>query len=164
MEFLYTICDVNSGDITGGGGGYSQGGGSYSLGSLLILPVSPQEDDIHTHKDSGNIITTYKFTDNVWKIVKVVLPDLVLKSGRESNYGFLNFEFPEHDQLVLGDDGLSYRYNSFSGKWTGNEVVLVTEPCSEINALLDYNSTETSSLKGGISWLKDKVNAPVNNK
>jgi hypothetical protein len=164
MEFLYTICDVNSGDITGGGGGYSEGGGSYSSGSLLVLPVSPQEDDIHTHRDSDNITTTYKFTDNVWKIVKVVLPDLVLKSGRESNYSFLNFEFPEHDQLVLGDDGLSYRYNSFSGEWTGNEVVLVTEPCSEINALLDYNSTETSSLKGGISWLKDKVNAPVNNK
>ena len=164
MEFLYTICDVNSGDITGGGGGYSEGGGSYSSGSLLVLPVSPQEDDIHTHRDSDNITTTYKFTDNVWKIVKVVLPDLVLKSGRESNYGFLNFEFPEHDQLVRGDDGLSYRYNSFSGNWTGNEIMLVTEPCSEINALLDYNSSETSSLKGGISWLKDKVNAPVNNK
>ena len=28
---------------------------------------------------------------------------------------------------MLGDDGLSYRYNSFSGNWTGNEVVLVTD-------------------------------------
>ena len=81
MEFLYTSCDVNSGDITGGGGGYSEGDGSYSIGSLLVLPVSPQKDDIHTHRDSDNITTTYKFTDNVWKIVKVVLPDLVLKSG-----------------------------------------------------------------------------------
>ena len=81
MEFLYTSCDVNSGDITGGGGGYSESDGSYSIGSLLVLPVSPQKDDIHTHRDSDNITTTYKFTDNVWKIVKVVLPDLVLKSG-----------------------------------------------------------------------------------
>lgn len=164
VEFLYTACDVNSGDIAGGGSGFSAGGGSYSSGSLLILPANPQENDIHTYKDSDNIITTYKFINNTWKIIKVVLPDLVIKSGRESNYSFLNFEFPEHDQLVLGDDGLSYRYNSFSGNWTGNQVVFKTDPCSEINSLLKYNSTEANSLKSEISWLKDKVNATVNDK
>jgi hypothetical protein len=31
-----------------------------------------QEDDIHTHRDSDNIVTTYKFIDNVWKITGVV--------------------------------------------------------------------------------------------
>jgi hypothetical protein len=145
-QFLYTICDVNNGDTTGGGSGYG-GDGSYSSGSFIILPVSPQEDDIHTHRDSDNIVTTYKFIDNVWKITGVVLPDLVLKSGRESNYGFLNFEFPDHDQIVFGDDGLSYKYNSFSGNWTGNEMMLVTDPCSIANNMTKdaQNSTFIST-------------------
>ncbi|MFV8351488.1 hypothetical protein [Flavobacterium sp. XS2P14] len=148
-QFLYTICDVNNGDTTGGGSGFG-GDGSYSSGSFIILPVSPQEDDIHTHRDSDNIVTTYKFKDNVWKITGVVLPDLVLKSGRESNYGFLNFEFPDHDQIVFGDDGLSYKYNSFSGNWTGNEMMLVTEPCLKIDLQLDNQliKEKIDALKG----------------
>ena len=149
MQFLYTICDVNNGDTTGGGSGFS-GDGSYSSGSFIILPVSPQEDDIHTHRDSDNIVTTYKFKDNVWKITGVVLPDLVLKSGRESSYGFLNFEFPDHDQIVFGDDGLSYKFNSFSGNWTGNEIILVKEPCLKIDLQLDSQlfKEKIEALKG----------------
>jgi hypothetical protein len=60
--------------------------------------------------------------ENYW----VVLPDLVLKVDEKVT---TKFWISDHDQIVFGDDGLSYKYNSFSGNWTGNEMMLVTEPC-----------------------------------
>ncbi len=150
VVFLYTLCEANTGDFVGGGGG-GGGDGSYSLGSYLVLPVNPQQNAVHTHKDIDGTTITYKFIDNIWKIVQVVLPDLVLKSGRESNYGFLNFEFPEHDQMVMGYDGLSYRYNSFTGNWTGNEVVLEEDPCTiASNITKDALSSTFISAKSNI--------------
>lgn len=51
---------------------------------------------------------------------------------------------------MFGDDGLSYKYNSFSGNWTGNEMMLVTEPCLKIELQLDNQliKEKIDALKG----------------
>lgn len=47
--------------------------------------------------------------------------------------------------------------------WNKNEQEL-PNPCLDLANLMNYNLNSSNSLKSGINWLKDKVNATVNNK
>ncbi len=39
-----------------------------------------------------------------------------------------------------------------------------TTPCDQIKNVMNYNPNDPNSLKSSLNWLKDKVNAPVNDK
>ncbi|WP_197037257.1 hypothetical protein, partial [Flavobacterium sp. ZB4P23] len=47
--------------------------------------------------------------------------------------------------------------------WNKNEQEL-PNPCLDLANLMNYNLNSSNSLKAGINWLKDKVNATVNDK
>ncbi|MFV8441430.1 hypothetical protein [Flavobacterium sp. LB2P44] len=65
---------------------------------------------------------------------------------------------------------IAISWNSLgSGGTTGDESWIKNEqelpnPCLDLGNLMNYNLNSSNSLKSGINWLKDKVNATVNNK
>ncbi len=62
----------------------------------------------------------------------------------------------------------TYSYNPYGVGGGGGSITPppppTTTPCDQIKNVMNYNPNEPNSLKSSLNWLKDKVNAPVNDK
>lgn len=118
-EYLYTTCDsceemanklltINS---CGGGG---SGGGT---GSGPNFPFSPNINQIYDYFSPEGEHIRYQFINNIWKIILISLPDILVKSVPESR-PYLVFDWPQDQQKVYGE-GFVFTYEYGSGSWVG---------------------------------------------
>jgi hypothetical protein len=117
-SYLYTICscEENTYRISCGGNG---GGGS---GSGPEFPANPEENkEVDYFSPEGEHIR-YQFKNNVWRIVLMSLPEVVVKA-KSSTYPYLIFNWPQ-DQRKVYNAGMVFTFESETNTWNG---VLATD-------------------------------------
>jgi hypothetical protein len=87
---------------------------------------------------------------------------IVINNFKKTSYNFV--PMIDRNKSVSDVEDYYWLKSGGGGGYTGAEPVVEEDPCAQIKGLLDYNSTESINLKSNINWLKDKVNAAVNNK
>ena len=116
-EYLYTTCDdceeMAYKTLNGCGGG--GGGGEGQTNS--IFPASPIDNAIVNYFSPEGEHIRYQYINGIWKIILISLPDIVIKTVRESR-PYLIFDWPENNQKVVAE-GFVYTYDSESGNWEG---------------------------------------------
>jgi hypothetical protein len=118
-EYLYTTCDsceemANKLLTTNSCGGGGSGGGT---GSGPNFPFSPNINQIYDYFSPEGEHIRYQFINNIWKIILISLPDIVVKSVPESR-PYLVFDWPQDQQKVYGE-GFVFTYEYRSGSWVG---------------------------------------------
>lgn len=118
-EYLYTTCDsceemANKLLTTNSCGGGGSGGGT---GSGPNFPFSPNINQIYDYFSPEGEHIRYQFINNIWKIILISLPDIVVKSVPESR-PYLVFDWPQDQQKEYGE-GFVFTYESQTGTWVG---------------------------------------------
>ncbi|SDH91052.1 hypothetical protein SAMN04488062_11766 [Flavobacterium omnivorum] len=153
---MYTICscEENTYRISCGG----NGGGSGS-GSGPEFPANPEENkEVDYFSPEGEHIR-YQFKNNVWRIVLMSLPEVVVKA-KSSTYPYLIFNWPQ-DQRKVYNAGMVFTFESETNTWNG---VLATDAiiAQAIEDKID-DSLLDSCLKGIMEQLKMATNADIAN-
>ena len=162
--YLYTTCDCYayrmSGIKCGGGGG---GGGLSSSSSGPAYPSNPPDKTLFTYIDEDGQIITKRYNEEAltWEFFSISLSEVVINNN-PTKYSYLIIQWPIDQQKVVTKDFI-YTYDGASGGWNG---VPATElnPCDQIKNVMNYNPNDSNSFKSNLNWLKDKVNATVNDK
>ena len=115
-EYLYTTCDgceempYKSLNACGGGSG-------TNVQTTSIFPASPIDNAIVNYFSPEGEHIKYQYVNGIWKIILISLPDIVIKTVRESR-PYLIFDWPRNNQKVVAE-GFVYTYYSDSGNWEG---------------------------------------------
>lgn len=146
-EYLYTTCDsceemANKLLTTNSCGGGGSGGGT---GSGPNFPFSPNINQIYDYFSPEGEHIRYQFINNIWKIILISLPDIVVKSVPESR-PYLVFDWPQDQQKVYAE-GFVFTYESQTGSWVGEPTKDPCQTASITTALSkesNYISAKTS--------------------
>ncbi|OUD31369.1 hypothetical protein FPG59_15100 [Flavobacterium sp. FPG59] len=112
--------------------------------------------------DTKSTGTNKSASDDLGTILNEVIIPPRKKATIQINYIY-DWSSPSDNS---NDDSLIWDFEKYGGGGGASAEAVVEEedPCAQIKGLLDYDSTESINLKSNINWLKDKVNAGVNNK
>ena len=155
-SYLYTICSCEENTYRISCGGNGGGGGS---GSGPEFPANPEENkEVDYFSPEGEHIR-YQFKNNVWRIVLMSLPEVVVKA-KSSTYPYLIFNWPQ-DQRKVYNAGMVFTFESETNTWNG---VLATDAiiAQAIEDKID-DSLLDSCLKGIMEQLKMATNADIAN-
>ena len=97
----------------GSGGGLSSGG----TGGGPNFPYSPNTNDTYDYFSPEGEHIRFQFIGNIWKIILISLPEVVVKSVPESR-PYLIFDWPQDQQKAYGE-GFIFTYESETGIWEG---------------------------------------------
>jgi hypothetical protein len=155
-EYLYTTCNdceemayktLNGCGAGGGGGGEGQ--------TNSIFPASPIDNAIVNYFSPEGEHIKYQYINGIWKIILISLPDIVIKTVRESR-PYLIFDWPENNQKVVAE-GFVYTYDSESGNWEGVPEELIAQ---KIEDNIDYTTLDECT-KAIMDKLKNSKNNDV---
>jgi hypothetical protein len=120
-QYVYTTCTPceemaykTTNDCGGGSGGGSSSGGT---GGGPSFPNSPNTNDTYDYFSPEGEHVRFQFIDNIWKIILISLPEVVVKSVPESR-PYLIFDWPQDQQKAYGE-GFIFTYESETGSWEG---------------------------------------------
>ncbi len=120
-QYVYTTCTPceemaykTTNDCGGGSGGVSSTGGT---GGGPSFPYSPNTSDTYDYFSPEGEHIRFQFIDNIWKIILISLPEVVVKSVPESR-PYLIFDWPQDQQKAYGE-GFIFTYESETGSWEG---------------------------------------------
>jgi hypothetical protein len=129
-------------DCGGGSGGGSSSGGT---GGGPNFPYSPNTNDTYDYFSPEGEHIRFQFISNIWKIILISLPEVVVKSVPESR-PYLIFDWPQDQQKAYGE-GFVFTYDSASSTWNGEPTKDPCQTASITTALSkesNYISAKTS--------------------